>query len=265
MNRTGIIVLVLIAAVWLLATPAVAEEGKVPDWAEPIKLVMFGGPSPGDLEVSLNGDFVVEILGVTPPVAEISDLLQAGVNRLKITMKPPEEPRRANILKVQVAPVEQLGAMQQQTLMPLAQFVVPPELLGGAEECTEEISFWGGPPPYPEADLKERYYLVVQGPPIPHFVTIWINDLPLFASAGGETFMEITQYVLKGRNEVRYEFKPTCMTRESKREGMFTIMVATGEEDLDVVQMDNPQAYMQHIVGTKKGKTFTRKYSFRGR
>ncbi|MDX1388572.1 MAG: hypothetical protein R3344_05255, partial [Acidobacteriota bacterium] len=210
--------LALVSLAILVGSPVAAQDAAdVPVWAEGVQLVMFGGPAPGDLEILLNGEFVIEVTDVPGTMAEIADLMQAGPNVLEVRMRPPEVERVAtNRLRIQVAPVTQLSSRQQRMEQPLVEIEIPAELERGVLECAQTATFWAGPVPEKQ-ELKNDYYVIVEGPPIHHWVTMSVNGRPVHGTSGGRMFFEISDFVIKGKNEVVFDFVPTCMVPPSGR------------------------------------------------
>ena len=259
--------LVLLFLLVLPVTGAVAEEpdGEFAAWAENVNLVLFGGPPPGDLEILINGEFVAEVTDAPLPLAEIADLLKPGVNVLEVRMTTPAEPRGpANRMKIQVAPIRKLSSTQRQSGQPLAEIEVPPELDSGKLDCSQATKFWAGPSAT-SAELKDDYYLVLNGPPIHHWATVEINGTPVYGANVGNAMFEITDFVVKGKNELILKFVPSCMNRPSGRKDDFQVVVATGELEVDVVQLGQPLVLLTHSRDKKQGQEFQRKASFRAR
>ena len=259
-----------LALLFLLVLPVTGAVAEGPDdafatWAEDVNLVLFGGPPPGDLEILINGEFVAEVTDAPLPSAEIADLLKPGVNVLEVRLTAPAEPRgRANRMKIQVARVHRLSSTQSQTGQPLAEIEVPPELDGGVLDCIQTTKFWAGPS-VTRAELKDDYYLVFNGPPIHHWTTVAINGTPVYGANVGNAMLEITDFVVKGKNELILEFVPSCMNRPSGRKDPFQVVVATGELEVDVVQLGQPLVMLTHTRDKKKGEEFQRKAAFRAR
>ena len=136
-----------------------------------------------------------------------------------------------------------------------------------AEEEAESLAVWaedidlilfGGPPPGDlEVLINGEFAAEVTDAPPP---TSEISDL---LKPGVNT--RITDFVVKGKNQMVLDFAPSCMVRPSGRDDEFRIAVATGELEVDVVQLGPPLALITHTRSRKLGVAFQRKASFRAR
>ena len=189
------------------------EVTETPAWAENIHLTVFGGLAKGDIEISLNGEFAAEIQGDPSGFTPIGDMLVAGINTMKIRLRPAETPRENfGAVRIQISPVVNVGHRQRQTQNPIVSVTVPKELRGGGFGCTQVATFWAGPPPSQEEPAKARHWLLVQGAPSTHWFTVFVNGAPVFSGPSGDSFYEISDFVMRGKNEVLYSASPTCMS-----------------------------------------------------
>ena len=250
------------ACLLLIAPASWAQDGEVPSWADDLHLVMFGGPPAGHVEVQLNGEFVAEFVEGAPPTAEIADLLEPGVNELTVSVTPDEgASSHPGPLRIAVSGIEKVSAYQSQALPPLAQIEVPPTLDG---ECAQTSRFWAGPTEARTEELKKRYWLVVDGPPANHWFTVYLNDVPVYGANSGDTFVEVTDHVKKGKNAVRFEGVKSCMHRETDQGDIFRIGIVLGSQEYDRVNVEGaPLAMFEYDPRTKKDEV-SRKQSFRG-
>ena len=228
-------------------------------------MIAFGGPAPGDIEVLINGEFAVEFGSDPTAATPIDDMVVAGNNMLEIRMAAPEEPRgRTRHLQLHVAEIVQTSAHQRETQQPLVQVNVPDKLRSSGTECIQTAPFWAGPPPAREAAPKESYWLIIQGAPSTHWFTVSINGVPVFNGYSGDTFFEVTDFVIRGKNEVVYSATPTCMSRPTGRDDSLEFSISTGAKEIDTVRFDTPMA--MYTFAPKEGKpAFEKVRVFRGR
>lgn len=261
-----VLLLFLLGAFSVALSPSArAEDSETPAWAEDLHLIVLGGPASGDIEVLVNGEFAVE-LGENPTVAtQIGDMLINGTNTLEIRMRAPEDPRsRTGRMEIQVAEVIKTSVRQREIQRPLVNVEVPTELRDGGTECVQAVSFWAGPPPQRDAEPKDRHWLIVQGAPSTHWVTVSINGAPVFSGCFGDTFFDITDFVIRGKNEVLYSAAPTCMSRPTGRRDSLEFSISTGEVEIDTVQFGSPMATF--VFSPREGKpAFEKTRVFRGR
>lgn len=258
-------------ALWLLpilalsivfASRAAAEE--IPEWASSLQLAVRGGPAGADIDVRVNGEFVTRIMsGEHPMFQDVADLLRPGENRLEVVLVPAEDARSSpQPVTVAIVPVVVSASRISSNEAPLAEIVVPKNAAAG---CAEHSLFWAGPEPTADPTLKETYFVFAVGPPAKVRVTTFVNGRPVYDGSSGDRWLEVTRFVVKGKNEVRFESRPTCLVLPTGREGFlsFSVGPATVEEDL-VRQTGPPHAELQvDPRRTVRGETLRR--TLRGR
>ncbi len=242
------------------------ETPEPPALAEHLRLVVVGGPPRGDLEVTLNGEFVVEIGDEPNLFHEIADLVKPGVNELTVTLKPSSTPREyAEDLRLDIRLVRESGRTMRAVGSPLAEVVVPADA-GEDEACTETARFRVGEVPKAEGEpLKNDYWLFVTGPPARSRVSVFVNDHLAYEASSGNEFIKITPLVRKGKNTVTFESRPTCLVPKSGRSGYLTFSVAPAEVEVETVKMTTPPEVEMQFDPKKKGETLTVRRTFRGR
>lgn len=259
---------VIVVVLFLLAH-SLAVGGEAPSatraWAENLHLMALGGPAPGDLEVLVNGEFAVE-LGASPGGSiPVGDMLVVGINTLELRMREPEEPRgRTARLQIQVAPMVETSAYHRESGKPLVAVDVPEKLRGAGADCVQPVSFWAGPPPQRDVEPADRHWLLMQGAPSTHWFTVSVNGVPVYSGSSGDTFFEISDFVIVGRNEVLYSASPTCLSPPTGRNESFEFSISTGEVEVDTVRFGQPMAMLAFAPDVKK-PAFEKSRAFRGR
>jgi hypothetical protein len=212
----------------LAAAGVVAETAdEVPEWARDLGLFVFGGPPPGVVEIHVNGHLAAEIAEGSPSSIEMNDLLRAGVNEFELEFRPSDaDPPAGRRVDIRIATAEQVNAFRNAVKDPLVEIVIP--AAPPTAPCQETVRFWAGPPPAPPAALENRYWLVIEGGPVSHRVTVTLNDVPVFAASSGDTMVEITRFVKKGKNAVSFEAVPTCLVPRSGPSGPLHVLIAAG-------------------------------------
>lgn len=245
------------------AFAAVPDRG---DWKGSLRLVVSGGPVAGDVEVLLNGEFVAGIQGGEAPIfQEIDDLLAAGLNRLEVRVGPAADPRKGrDHLRVAIVPVETSRNRTTQTSLPLIEIEVPRDA-SGTPTCAETGPFWAGPEPAADPSLKERYWLFAFGPPAKVRVTTYLNGMPVHDASAGNDIVEVTRFVKKGKNEVRFESRPTCLVLPSGREGLLEFSVAAAELVEDTVRQKAPAEASFEVDPKRTVRSETVRRTLRGR
>lgn len=260
-NSPSLAVLLLVCSIFRTDASPV-QEGDVPAWAENLRLTVFGGPAAGTITVSLNGEFLAEFDREPPVMTEISDLVSKGENEITFEIEGGDPGIPARDLRVAVAPVHNVTSRQLESGRPLAHVTVPGRIEGG--ECTETLHFQAGPVD-DAPDLKDLYWLVVTGPPMRHMVSVKINGKTVVETLEGDAFYNITKHLARGKNEVEYAARATCLVRPTDREDDLEIFVSTGEEKADFVQLTGtPVALFRLSRDTKKDEV-ARRTAFRAR
>lgn len=225
--------------------PSVGEEPvKAPEWARNLRLVVSGGPAISDIEISLNGEFVLDIGDQEAGLFhQVADLVRPGLNELKVALAKPEQARAAGEkVEIAVVRVEESERRVRTEGRPLAEVTVPGDVSADTP-CAETIRFLAGPVSPAPPDLKNRYWLFITGPPARSRVTVKVNDAVVGDAASGNTFIEVTHAVLKGKNVALFELRPTCLVEKSGRDGMLTFSIAPATLEIDTVrQTEGPQA-----------------------
>ena len=252
-----------LAAVLVCQGPSVAQDGgENRDWARNLRLTVFGGPSAGTITLTLNGEFVAEFDGDPPIMTEIADLLRAGENELGIEIKDVKPDAPARDLRLSVAPVQEVSTRQLEAGRPVVHVTIPGRVQ--SETCQETLKFWVGPA-VPGGDLESKYWLVVTGAPSPHLVSVRINGKSLLSALEGDAFYDITEHVTKGKNNVEYESRASCLSRPTDRRGDLEVFVSSGEERSDIVEMTGPPSAMFRVPQETKKESLSRTSAFRGR
>ena len=241
--------------------PTAAQEAEDPAWAQDLRLTLFGGPAAGTITLSLNGEFLAEFDREPPVMTEISDLLRQGENELTIKVEAGDPGIPARDLRLAVAPVRNVTSRQLESGRPLAHVTIPGKV---ESDCTETLRFQAGPVNQ-APDLKDRYWLVVTGPPMRHMVSVKINGKTVVETLEGDAFYDITKYVSQGKNDVEYVARATCLARETDREDDLEIFVSTGEEKADFVQMTGVANALFRLSRDSKKDEVTRRSAFRAR
>lgn len=254
---------VAVAAAVTLAACGSALAAEPADWAENLRLTVFGGPAVGLVEITLNGEFVAEFDTDPAVVTDVSDLIRQGENEVQIKLTAAEPAAGARDTTITIGPVNEVGRSRMQMGRPLAEIELPGQVPAGFE-CTEAIRFWAGPVSEP-IPLKERYWLVVDGPPARHRVAVKVNGHTVFDIAGGTFFFDITEHVVKGKNTVEYIARRTCFELPTGRTGNLEIFVATGTENVDIVEMTSEPMALFSLNPESKKEEVSRELSFRGR
>jgi len=263
----------LILACSLACAPGVAGEWEakdweeVPDWAATLGLFVFGGPAASPVQIRLNDQTVADIApGDLGQIYEILEALHSGANELVVEFlvgdAPPDDHARLSVSLAtsQVRPDGNrlLGESIAETALPAD----PPD-----SACTETFSFWAGPPPPSEGELKKEYFLAVQGPPVGYLVTILINDQPIYTTTRGERFFEVTAFLRKGKNVVTFDAVPGCFPEEVTVSGKLVIVMAAGRMTPDGFHWEGQGQLLGQfdLESRKNPQPLTRRQSFRAR
>lgn len=239
-----------------------AQEGD----AKPKPSVFFlvsGGPAAVDVDVTLNGEFVATVgSGEAPLMQVVDDLLKPGINEVRLTAHKAEDGRKAeDVLRIQIAPVRERGARSRMIENPLFATEIPAEA-DLAAECVETGRFSVGDPP-PVAGLKGGYWMFVSGPPTNHRVSVQVNGWVVGSYTSGEQIVEITPYMLKGKNAVSFDGTRACFKPASGRDGPLDFVLGFAEKEHEVVKM-RTQLVEYQLDRNDKRETFTKKANFRG-
>lgn len=247
-----------------LGMPAFGEEGSVlPEWTRDLKLVMSGGQARVNVEVLVNGEPVALVEEEVPPVSEIADLLQPGINELTLRFTPPEEPREAGTrMRVSVALVKLLASRHSQVQESLVETSIPAGFQI-EQPCEEVRRFWIGPDPDSDSRLKKRFWLLVEGPPVHHTVAVVINGVTVVDASSGTRAVEVTRHLRKGRNTVIFEGRPTCVEEKSGPDVPLIFAIGPSEPDVKTVKtIENPVASFE--LDRRRGtEPFSKKIIFR--
>ncbi len=258
-------------AIWIAASllggaPGLSGElPESPSWAKALKLVSYGGPVKGDVEVSLNGQFVTQFQEEPSMFTEIADLVRPGLNELMVAFKTPEAPRtRTERMTLEIRNVETSESRSRTVGRALVEIVIP-EDAGDDPSCQHRARFWAGPPAQAEGEpLKSHYWLFVTGPPARSQVAVFVNDRLVYEASSGNEFVEITSLVKKGKNSVVFESRPTCLVPKSGRPGLLRFSVAPAEVEAETVKMTSPPDAEFEVDPKRKGETLTVRRVFRG-
>jgi hypothetical protein len=245
MRRFTTVLVVAVSLLWASSRPPLAEEIKSdpepPEWAKALRLVLTGGPVASDVEITLNGQFVILVQGEPEWFHAIADLVKPGVNELKIALKKPDAPRTGSgDLGISVRIVSETARKVVTKGNPLAEVTVPANALS-EPSCEPTIRFWAGPPPGPAPEgLKNAYWLYATGPSALVSVGVVVNDRLIYETSSGQAWFEVTPFVRKGKNTVTFELRPTCLVRNSSRPGPLSVGIAPARVNGDTVEMTEP-------------------------
>ena len=240
---TALVAALLLALV--ASRPPSAEEVKTdpepPEWAQQLRLVLHGGPLASDVEVTLNGQFVILVQGEPEWFHAIADLVKPGVNELKIALKKPDTPRTgSDDLTVEVREVSETARKVVTKGNSLAEIAVPASA-PSEPSCETTVRFWAGPPPGPApTGLKNAYWLYATGPSARVSVGVVVNDRLVYETSSGQAWFEITPFVHKGKNTVTFELRPTCLVPDTGRPGSLVVGVGPARLRGHTVEMTEP-------------------------
>jgi hypothetical protein len=244
--------------------PVAGTGDEAPPWAVDLGLFVFGGPPPGVVEIEVNGEFAARVVEGTPSSIEIADLLREGVNELELELTPGEPvSTAAGPVKIRIAGSEKVNEFRRAVKDPRVEVVVPGK--APAAPCREAVRFWAGPPPASPPPLTRRYWLAYEGPPVHHRVTVWLNDVPVYAASAGNTLVEITRHVRPGKNTATFEAVPTCFVPRSDRSGPLAVFIASGRQEEDDVVFDGPPLANFDLPRKEDPKPIRRAQAFRAR
>lgn len=246
----------------LIVGPAGAEDTAAQPWNADLKLTVFGGPSAGRITLSLNGEFLAEFDDDPPIMTDVADLVRPGENELSIQVDAAAPGRSGRDLRLAVAQVQQVTRRQMETKLPLIHMTIPARIDGGA--CTETIRFWAGPVEG-AAQLKNMHWLVIDGPPMRHMVSVTVNGRTVVETLEGDSYYDISQHVIKGKNEVEYTTRETCLARAIDTDENLEIFVTTVEERGDAMEMTGPPSAVFRLSRDLKKERVVRRTAFRGR
>ncbi len=246
----------------VIAGSAGADGGEARPWAEDLKLTVLGGPSAGKITLSLNGEFLAEFDDDPPVMTEIADLIRPGENELTIQIDAAAPGASGRDMRLAVVPVRSVTRRQMESGHPLAHVTIPGHVADGA--CTESIRFWAGPVEG-AAKLKDNHLLVIDGPPIRHMVSVRVNGRTVIETLEGDSFYDISEHVIKGKNEVEYAARATCLARKIDREDDLEIFISTAEEKADIMEMTGPPTATFRLSRGMKKDEIVRRTAFRGR
>jgi len=238
---------VLILGSSILNPAQAADAAEPPDWARALRLVVDGGPTRSDVEVTLNGEFVLLAQEGPSLFHEIADLVKPGVNEIRITLKKPEAPReKGENQRIAIRAVTTRSRALETVGRPLVEIVVPGDATAESG-CTETMHFWGGPASTPPPEgLKNAYWLYVSGPPAHVSVGVYVNDSFVYESSRGNEWFDATAFVKKGRNEVTFQLRPVCLVPPTSRTEPLTVGIGPAKLEQDVIRMiEPPQAEVE--------------------
>ncbi len=220
------------------AAAAPMEPAAPPRSVEALVLLAHGGPPTADVEVEINDEFAMSIVDEPPLFTPIGDLLVLGLNTLHVTLKQPESLRpNSRTLELAVTRTEETSRGQSTVGEPLAELKIPAH---GASGCEDTLRFWVGPPPNPPPVLKNRYWVFVTGPPVGLRVATIVNGTVVHDATSGNRFLEITPFVVKGKNTVELESRPTCLVEDTARQDPLSIGIGAAKVDGDRIEQTEP-------------------------
>lgn len=243
---------------------AAGTANEVPEWARDLGLFIFGGPPPGVVEIRVNGEFAAEIVEGTPSSVEVNDMLHVGVNELELEFRPADAaPPAGRRVDIRIARAERVTAFRNAVKDPIVDVVIPAE--PPTAPCRETIRFWAGPPPTPPAALESRYWLVVEGGPVSHRVTVTLNDVPVYAAGSGNRLIEVTRFVRRGKNTVTFEAVPTCLVPSSSPPDPLHVLIAAGRQEVDTVEYEGPPLSAFELPSKRGPEPIKRVQAFRAK
>lgn len=254
------------AAAVVIAVSAGAAAAEPPEWARAFRLSVVGGPVASDVEISVNGEFVLEVHDEAGLFHEIGDLLRPGTNEIKVSLKAPGEAREGvEDLSVEIIRVRVSAHRVMQDGHALVRVVVPADAKADLG-CAETASFAAGPPPPVERPdgLSSRYWVFVSGPPSKMRAAVTVNGALAIDASTGDAFVEITHLVQRGKNAAVVDVRPACFVPRSGRQGPFAIGIAPAVVESDVVKMTSPPLVSVEMDPKKVREPYTAKRSFRG-
>ena len=234
-----------------------AATAAVPAWANDLRLVAHGGPVAADVEISINGQFVLLAQDEPRWFHEIADLVKPGINEIGVTLRKAEEQRsQREDLSVSIHTVKETKRSVKAEGTPLVELYVPADA-GAEPACSKSMRFWAGPPAQPPpVGLKNQYWLYVTGPAAQVSVAVFVNGQFVYEAAEGNAWFDATAFVKKGKNDVVFETKPTCLVRPSVRGGSLVVGIGPAKVEQNRVSMtEPPQAEIE--VNPKRDKTGT--------
>jgi hypothetical protein len=253
----GLVTAMLLAL--LSSPPASAEEAAAPpeppEWAQRLRLVIHGGPAASDVEITLNGQFVILVQDEPEWFHEIADLVKPGVNELKLTLKKPDAPRGGgDDLTITVREVAENARKVVTKGEPLAEITVPASAASDPS-CEASVRFWAGPVPGPAPEgLKNSYWLYATGPSAHVAVAVIVNDRLVYETSSGQAWFDITPFVHKGKNTATFELRPTCLVSDIGTPGSLVVGIGPARLRGHTVEMtEPPQAEVE--VDPKRDKT----------
>ena len=105
--------------------------------------------------------------------------------------------------------------------------------------------------------------MFVDGPPTNHRVSVQVNDWVVGSYTSGNRIVEITPYVIKGKNVVSFDGTRACFKPGSGRDGPLEFTLGYAEKEHELVKMK--QALVEYeLSATDKRESFTKKANFRG-
>jgi hypothetical protein len=241
--------------------PAAAEP---PEWAQRLRLTLHGGPVVSDVEISINGAFVILAQESPDWFHEIADLVKPGVNELSVELKKADAPRSGgDDLAIAIREVSERGRKTETKGSPLAELTVP---AGSPAEpaCKTSVRFWAGPPPGPApAGLKNQYWVYANGPAARVSVAVVVNDRLIYETSSGQNWFDVTPFVQKGKNTAVFELRPTCLVPDFGKAEPLVVGIAPARLEGRTVQMTEPPQAEVEIDPKRDREAKTIKRSFR--
>jgi hypothetical protein len=256
MMRSRIVQSSLLVAVLIGTTMAQAVEPD-PEFGKNFVLSIVGGPPPAEIEVYLNGEWATTIDAHSRGFHEVAELLRPGWNELKITLgatttaTPPE----GRDLRIEIFAVERDARSISAMGAPLAKLTVP-QGLAPAAKCTETVRFHLGPRPAPKAELKNLWYLFVEGPPGQLLVSVSVNGQAVWTGTQGNAWIDVTSELIKGKNAITFEGRSSCLVQPSGDRKPLRLEISRVKIERDTIeQLDPAQVY--YDVGPERSDAFT--------
>lgn len=254
MMRSTFVHVLALAAVLIGASVSHAAELD-PEFGKNFVLSVMGGPPPSDVEVHLNGEWATTIDADSRGFHEIAELLRPGWNELKLSLGEAAEPRQGRDLRVEVFPVERDERSVTVTGSSLAKLTIPQGLVPAAK-CTETVRFHLGPRPAPKAELKNLWYLLVDGPPGQLLVTVSVNGQPVWTGTHGNAWVDVTSELIKGKNTVTFEGRPSCLVKPSGERKPVRMEISRVKVERDTIEQLEP-AQVFYDVGPERSEVFS--------
>ena len=256
----------LLICAFVVGGAIAAEESDAPSWADDLRLTFHGVAPPGRVTISINGEFAAEFDRDPPSMTDIGDLVREGQNVITVVVEGDADRATGSgrNVRLAIAPARKVSASRLEIGRPLVEVTLPPDVPADFR-CSQDIRFWAGPELEPAVDLKEAYWLVFHGPPTHHLVAAKVNGKVLFEAMEGDMFFNITEHVVKGKNEIEYEARRTCLARPTDQDDPLRVFVTTGDEKTEVVEMSGLPEALFVIEPDEKKDEIVRRSAFRAR